>query len=267
MKIAVYVVFLILLIGQNLFCADGEIFFFIEDNNSTNYKVVARRISQADLLFGANFMELGDNHSYDEVESAIDVIGGEIVWGDAQRAFDYLRHTGSWPLIGEGILEFSIYRNNSAEPEFKFTINTIHCPVYPVPFVDMQFRYTYGTNFITSVVNGIYTDIDYNEFVNSWEISGQSREIVRYTNIVELTNLVGGSVENDIKITFNTAEKGFRYNDVQLGVEYNPGIFKRLWRGVYYGISTSHSTYTKNNIIYNFRNWDEYESYTTSATM
>jgi hypothetical protein len=270
MKIFKYLVLLILLIGRDLFCADGEIMFFIEDNSITTYKITARRINPnnpSDLYFGENFIELGDDHSYDFVISDIDVIGGSIVWGDYQRGFDYLRHQGSWPLIGEGILEFSIYRGNSSELLFKFTMNTIHCPVYPVLFADMQFRYTLGQNYVVAVVNQITTYIYFGDSVPSWALSGQSREIIRYTNPVELSNDVNGNVENDIRTTFNSAVKGFPYGGVQLGIPINPGTIVRLWRGVNYNISTSHSTYTKNNIIYNFRNWIGYETYTTSATL
>jgi len=104
-------------------------------------------------------------------------------------------------------------------------------------------------------------------YVNSWEILQEERNIEDYCNNIELTNLIDGVAENNVKTFFYNAGMGFPYNDVQLGVEYNPGIFKRLWRGVNYGVSTTHLSYTKNGVIYNFRNWFEYDIYTTSAIL
>ncbi|MBE7476205.1 MAG: hypothetical protein HND39_07915 [Ignavibacteriota bacterium] len=93
------------------------------------------------------------------------------------------------------------------------------------------------------------------------------RNISSYVNNIELTNLVGADVEFNIKTTFNNAIMGFPYNDVQLGQPYNPGDTARLWRGVNYGISTTHSSYTKNGIICNFRNWIGYENFSISAIL
>lgn len=52
----------------------------------------------------------------------------------------------------------------------------------------------------------------------------------------------------------------------QTGEEYDPGTVVPLWRGVYYGLTVSHATYTNNNIVYNFRNWFETENFTSSTT-
>lgn len=82
-----------------------------------------------------------------------------------------------------------------------------------------------------------------------------------------LINEIAGLVENNIKTTFNSATMGFPFNDVQLGFQYSPGDTVRLWRGVKYNISTSHTSYIKNGINYNFRNWNNYESYTSPATL
>ncbi|MBE0538729.1 MAG: hypothetical protein IH620_03375 [Ignavibacterium sp.] len=76
-----------------------------------------------------------------------------------------------------------------------------------------------------------------------------------------MTNLIGGSVESSIKTTFNSAPMGFPDNIAQINVQYNPGTVVNLWRGVYYNISTSHASYEKNGVNYNFRNWNNYLNY------
>ena len=266
MKGLTITLFLLSLSVQNIFAIPGEIWFYIDDNNNTNFKVVARRISLTEPLFGYNFMEIG-NSQFDEVTSDTDVLGNPLAhpW-DVLRGFDYLRDPHVWPLIGEGKLEFSIYRDGILL--FQFGIDLVHYPLPPQPlFADITFYFTATTNSLIAYTNGIYTEILNNSFVNCWELQGMERNISKYVNPVGLTNLVGGVVENNIKTTFNAATMGFPYGDVQLGVPYNPGTNVRLWRGVEYGLSTSHSTYTKNGIIYNFRNWIGYEAYTMSSTL
>ena len=266
MKGLTITLFLLSLSVQNIFAIPGEIWFYIDDNNNTNFKVVARRISLTEPLFGYNFMEIG-NSQFDEVTSDTDVLGNPLAhpW-DVLRGFDYLRDPHVWPLIGEGKLEFFVYRNDILL--FQFGIDLVHYPLPPQPlFADITFYFTATTNSLIAYTNGIYTEILNNSFVNCWELQGMERNISKYVNPVGLTNLVGGVVENNIKTTFNAATMGFPYGDVQLGVPYNPGTNVRLWRGVEYGLSTSHSTYTKNGIIYNFRNWIGYEAYTMSSTL
>ncbi|KAA0243231.1 MAG: hypothetical protein DYG97_14535 [Ignavibacteria bacterium CHB3] len=74
MKILAITLFLLVLSVQNIVAIHGEIWFYIDDNSNTNYKVVASRISTTEPLFGYNFMEVGNNQ-YDEVTSDIDVLG------------------------------------------------------------------------------------------------------------------------------------------------------------------------------------------------
>ncbi|MCC7095217.1 MAG: hypothetical protein IT277_13615, partial [Ignavibacteriaceae bacterium] len=266
MKILAITLFLLVLSVQNIVAIHGEIWFYIDDNSNTNYKVVASRISTTEPLFGYNFMEVGNNQ-YDEVTSDIDVLGYPLAhpW-DVLRGFDYLRDPHVWPLIGEGKLEFSIYRDGILL--FQFGIDLVHYPLPPQPlFADITFYFTATTNLLAAYTNGIYTEILNNSFVNCWELQEMERNISSYVNNIELTNLVGADVEFNIKTTFNNAIMGFPYNDVQLGQPYNPGDTARLWRGVNYGISTTHSSYTKNGIICNFRNWIGYENFSISAIL
>ncbi len=74
MKILAITLFLLVLSVQNIVAIRGKIWFYIDDNSNTNYKVVASRISTTEPLFGYNFMEVGNNQ-YDEVTSDIDVLG------------------------------------------------------------------------------------------------------------------------------------------------------------------------------------------------
>lgn len=260
------IIILLIFATSNIYSRCGELWFFIDDTN-TNYKIVAERIFLAEPLFGANFMELGDNHSYDEVTSdQIQVYLLDPPY-DFLLGFDYLRDTDPnnpcWPNIGEGKLKFTIYRDEMWR--FEFIIDLVHSNTSP----DINFFYSPSTGLFARG-NGYgmpEIPIPNEGYVNSWEILQEERNIEDYCNNIELTNLIDGVAENDVKTLFYNAGMGFPDNDVQLGVEYNPGIFKRLWRGVNYGVSTTHSSYTKNGVIYNFRNWDGYTKYTTSSTL
>ena len=58
MKIFTFTLAFILLIIQNLAAYEGELRFFIDDNdNEAAYTIVADRLSNNDPLFGVNFME------------------------------------------------------------------------------------------------------------------------------------------------------------------------------------------------------------------
>ena len=257
----------LLLSTHSIFGMDGEIWFYIDDNTpNVSYYVKAVRISNNDPLFGANFLEV-DTYNYNVVISDYDAVYQEPV-GEFEklRGFNFLRDIGAFPAIGEGKIRFEIYRNNVLI--FKFSIDLVHVGLPPNGTPDLTFEYSYlNPNVILAKANNITTQISNNSFVNTWDLQGETRNITPYLNQVTLTNLIAGSVESNIKTTFNTAPMGFPYNNVQLGVQYNPGTTVSLWRGVYYNISASHTSYVKNGVNYNFRNWNEpYSTNYSSST-
>jgi hypothetical protein len=68
MKSLVITLLLTLVAIQNLYSIEGELLFYIDNDQSDNYSIVARRISVNDPLFGINFMEVNTN-LYDQVIS------------------------------------------------------------------------------------------------------------------------------------------------------------------------------------------------------
>ncbi|MDY0082710.1 MAG: T9SS type A sorting domain-containing protein [Ignavibacteriaceae bacterium] len=255
----------LLLSTHSIFGMDGEIWFYIDDNTpNVSYYVKAVRISNNDPLFGANFLEV-DTYNYNVVISDYDAVYQEPV-GEFEklRGFNFLRDIGAFPAIGEGKIRFEIYRNNVLI--FKFSVDLVHSNVSP----DLTFKYYYSSNTMIGKGNGPTAQtiqIYNNGFINCWDLLGETRNISSYVNQVTLTNLIAGSVESNIKTTFNTAPMGFPYNNVQLGVQYNPGTTVSLWRGVYYNISASHTSYVKNGVNYNFRNWNNYLNFQSSTAL
>ena len=251
----VILLLVLLLSTYKTFGMDGEIWFYIDDNTpNVSYYVKAVRISNNDPLFGANFMEV-DTNIYNVVISDYDVTYQEPKGQfEKIRGFNFLRDPGLFPAIGEGKIRFEIYRDSVLV--FKFSVDLVHSITSP----DLTFKYYYSTNTLIGTGNGSSAptiQIYNNDFINCWDLLGEARNISSYTNQVTLTNLLAGSVESNIKTTFNTAPMGFPYNNVQLGVQYNPGTTVSLWRGVYYNISASHTSFVKNGVNYNFRNWGD----------
>ncbi|MCZ7609355.1 MAG: hypothetical protein M5U17_04255 [Ignavibacterium sp.] len=262
-----YIFLFTIILSINIFGMDGEIWFYIDDNTANvSYYVKAIRISNNDPLFGANFMEV-DTYNYNVVISDYDAVYHEPV-GEFEklRGFNFLRDIGAFPAIGEGKIRFEIYRNNVMV--FSFSIDLVHVGLPPNGTPDLTFEYKYATpNVIIAKANNVTTQISNSSFINCWDLQAESRNIIPYLNQVTLTNLLAGSVESNVKTTFNSAPMGFPYNDVQLGVQYNPGATVNLWRGVYYNISASHTSYVKNGVNYNFRNWNEpYSTNYSSST-
>jgi len=280
MKSLIIILFISILSCNKIFPLPGEFWFLIDDNyiSNYNYKVVATRISMSQPLFGKvngiDFMEVNSS-DYNVVTSDVDGLAGHqpVPYPfDVRRGFDYLRDPGFFPSIGEGYLEIAIYQDfpNPPYPHtdliFTFRLNNLHAESPDIIF-------EYSTNqptILTAKARGgsVVTTIYYGDNKQIWDLLGDPYQYISsYYNNIQLTNDVNGNPESDIKITFNTALMGFPDSTAQIGWEYDPGTFVHLWRGVEYGLSTSHSTYTKNGIIYNFRNWRQYESYTTSATL
>lgn len=252
------------LVSYNSFCRDGEIWFYIEDNTASNYRVEATRLNNNDPLFGADFMEV-DTDIYNFVVCNSSHLPAPYPW-DFWRGYDYLRNYGNFPEIGEGKLQFALYRDEVLV--FKFKIDLVHAGLSPLGSPDLNFEYNFANpNVIISTSAGITTQISYDSFVNCWTLRGETRNISYYVNQINLTNLVGSTVENSIKTTFNSAPMGFPDTTAQVNIQYNPGTVVNLWRGVYYNISTSHTSYVKNGVNYNFRNWENYNNYSSSSTL
>ncbi len=265
---SLFICALVILSTYEIFARNPEMYFRIDDNSSPapTYYIKAIRISHNDPLFGLNFMEVDDiNHQYDTVYSynkANMTEPTEIF--EFVRGFNYLRCPGHFPMIGEGKLRFEIYRNDNLV--FQFSIDLVSSIGSP----DILFKYYYENSTLTGEGSGSNPQIHQisnNSFINCWDILDTTRDITSYVNQVTLTNQIDGLVENNIKTSFNSATMGFPYSDVQLGFQYSPGNNVRLWRGVKYSISTSHTSYIKNGINYNFRNWDNYENYSSTSTL
>jgi hypothetical protein len=229
------VIILFLSSFREMLALPGEIWFLFDDDNNSNYKVVASRISSSDPLFGTNFLEVNTT-LYDQVTCSTDALPGVFIQEpfDYRRGFDYLRDPEQlWPLIGEGKLQFSVYLDNILV--FNFRIDLVHSVGTP----DITFEYTASTGEMyanSGGANPIITQIEFDEFVNCWELLGENRDISDYVNDVELSNYLDNSVENNIKIAFDNAFMGFPNEDVQLDLQYDPGTVVRLWGGVYYDI-------------------------------
>jgi hypothetical protein len=70
MRAFVMTLILMLITIQNLYGIEGEILFYLDNDQSDNYSIVVRRISVNDPLFGINFMEVNTN-LYDQVISKL----------------------------------------------------------------------------------------------------------------------------------------------------------------------------------------------------
>ncbi len=278
MKNLIITLFILFLSCNKIFPLPGEFWFLIDDNyiDGYNYKVVATRINMSQPLFGKvngiDFMEVNSS-DYNVVTSDVDGLEGHepIPYPfDERRGFDYLRDPGFFPSIGEGYLEINIYQDYQDPPHtdliFTFRLNNIHAES---PDIIFEYSVNQPTILIAKARGGsVVTTIYYGDNKQIWNLLGDPYQYISsYYNNIQLTNDVNGTAENDIKITFNTALMGFPDGTGQIGYQYDPGTFVHLWRGVEYGLSTSHSTYTKNNIIYSFRNWYLYENYSISSTL
>jgi hypothetical protein len=269
MKIFSLIIILSIIANHKIYSREGEIWFYIDNNQNHNYMVVAKRISLNDPLFGENFMEVNSTQ-YDIVISDEPRFESWLSF-DFYLGFDYLRDQGNygWPFIGEGKIEFSIYTHEDPTDNFlvfRFGIDLVHYPNPPLTFHDFTFLYSQENNTMIALTNGIYTEIMNNSFVNSWELQGMQREISSYVKNVELTNFLATGPEPDIKTIFTTATMGFPDpENFQTGEEYPPGTVAPLWCGVFYGLTVSQTTYSKNNVIYNFRNWFETENFSSST--
>ncbi|RPI63602.1 MAG: hypothetical protein EHM44_04745 [Ignavibacteriales bacterium] len=172
------------LVSYNSFCRDGEIWFYIEDNTASNYRVEATRLNNNDPLFGADFMEV-DTDIYNFVVCNSSHLPAPYPW-DFWRGYDYLRNYGNFPEIGEGKLQFALYRDEVLV--FKFKIDLVHAGLPPLGSPDLNFEYNFANpNVIISTSAGITTQISYDSFVNCWTLRGETRNISYYVNQINLT--------------------------------------------------------------------------------
>lgn len=88
---------LLILLIISLNCAlgyQGELRFFIDDDSSSDYKIIASRYDLNYPLFGLNFMMI-EGYDYNEVtsDSPLNIIGLDFeIW----LGFDYVEDTGSY---------------------------------------------------------------------------------------------------------------------------------------------------------------------------
>ena len=244
----------------------GELRFFIDDNSSNNYKIIAHRISMNDPLFGQYYMMIDpDDLTYNNVTSDEIKTGVQPPF-DFYLGFDFVRDQGNycWPFIGEGKYEITIYRNDI--PVFSFKIDLIH---YTEGLsADIDFEYLYTTNELYAI-DVIQKQVFMDDWVYSWEMHNQTRDLTAYQNEVLITNLGDGVTNNGIVTKLEQAQWGFPYDHPHylIGSEFIPGDQIHFWRGAYYGLSISPLTYIKDGLTYKFRNWDSYNDFSPDTIL
>lgn len=165
----------VIISAYEIFGRSPEMYFKIDDNSNPapTYYIRAIRISNNDPLFGANFMEVDDDHNYDEVYSYDKANLTEPVGiFEYVRGFNYLRAPGAFPEIGEGKLRFEIYRNEVIK--FQFSIDLVSAN--GSPDISFEFHYVDDNNIsMTGTGSGGSAQtiqITNNSFVNCWDFHG-----------------------------------------------------------------------------------------------
>ncbi|TAL62919.1 MAG: hypothetical protein EPN88_12780, partial [Bacteroidetes bacterium] len=250
---------------QNIFGFRGELRFFIDDDNSLIYKIIATRYSLTEPLFGINYMVI-ESDLYNTVVSDQIITGGLPPNYDLYLGFDYLRDQGNyyWPFIGEGKYIFSIYKDNVLV--FRFVIDLLHI-FSSISSPDIDFYYTANTGIMIAEGNGEPTIIEFDAFVNCWTLHNQVRNIDYYENDVELTNGGDYGLNNEIKNIYGNSLYGFPYDNYPSGTEFTAGVHENFWRGAKYDLSVNSTSYIQNNINYKFRNWENYNIFTSPGTL
>ncbi len=265
MKTFVLVIFLIIVDVLTAFGFCGELTFYVDDNSSSNYKIIASRYSLSDPIFGDNKMML-ETEDYDNVVSSEKDFEVDEPF-DFYLGFDYEEDHGSycWPFIGIGKYIITIYRDNIAVKAFKIDLLD-----EPAVSPDIRFEFTYTTNIlIAKTTEGGEDTISNNQWVYVWVLKNKTRDISPWENPVLVTNSRNGIVNENIETTLESAYYGFPYTEYQ----YTPGsVFITgeeiyFWRGAKYGISVSPIQYTDGGVNYKFRNWDIYNDYEPSTNL
>ncbi len=164
MKTFVLVIFLIIVDVLTAFGFCGELTFYVDDNSSSNYKIIASRYSLSDPIFGDNKMML-ETEDYDNVVSSEKDFEVDEPF-DFYLGFDYEEDHGSycWPFIGIGKYIITIYRDNIAVKAFKIDLLD-----EPAVSPDIRFEFTYTTNIlIAKTTEGGEDTISNNQWVYVW---------------------------------------------------------------------------------------------------
>lgn len=161
-----------------LFAYSGEYRFFIDDDGWSNYKVWAHRINLNEPLFGIDYMMV-ETHDCDDVWVFSEIKKSTTVPEPFEFyiAFDFLRDNGNsdWPFIGEGLYEYSIYRNDILV--FRFKLDSRHFNSQIVFSADINF-YWYSEESILTAQKGTTVSppihqIFYDQMHYSWIIHGE----------------------------------------------------------------------------------------------
>ncbi|MBZ0179274.1 MAG: hypothetical protein K8F36_08280 [Melioribacteraceae bacterium] len=256
MKNIKFLPILFLLISQSIYGWEQR--FYIDDNSTNTYKIIAYRYDLSAPLFGVNYMMI-EGSEYDTVytENIHSSPDGDY---DFWLGFDYVKDTGddTDPFIGEGLYEYRIYRNN--ELVFKFKIDLRHRNADPWWSPDIIFYYTYSTSTLFAK-SGNTTKITYissDEFIGCWTIHDESRNISKYENNVFVTNSANNQRNNSINTKLTSDIWGFPYDDYSINDEFTANEEINFWRGATYGLEASMVQYIRNDSIYKFRHWDNY---------
>lgn len=263
MKFLINTFFVVLTVTYSLFGFCGELRFFIDDQQSSDYKIIATRISLDDPLFGDDFTMIDPSIIiYNNVVSEIKIPVSP-PW-DFYIGFDYVRDGGSicWPLIGEGKYEIKIQRGT--QTVIKFSIDLISYSGSP----DIDFYYQYAINHLVAIhsSSGTQTEINDDDWVNCWDLRGETRNITNFQKEVEITNTVNGLVNNNLSTTLEGAQYGFPYDVYPVGYEFTPGEVVHFWRGGLYGLSVEPEL-SIGGTEYLFRNWKNYNDYSPSTVL
>jgi hypothetical protein len=134
--------------------------------------------------------------------------------------------------------------------------------------VDIDFEYTYTTNELYAI-DKIQKQVFVDDWVYSWEIHNQPRNLTAYQNEVLITNLGDGVTNNSIITQLDQAQWGFPYDhpNYPIGTAFVPSDQIHFWRGAYYGLSISPLTYIKDGLTYKFRNWESYNDFSSETIL
>ncbi|MBK7378950.1 MAG: hypothetical protein IPJ03_08055 [Ignavibacteriales bacterium] len=260
---------LLILLIISINCAfgyQGELRFFIDDDYSSDYKIIANRYDLNSPLFGIDFMMIEGN-DYNEVTSDDpgDIINPNSNF-DFWLGFDYVRDQGSyiWPFIGEGKYEFTIKRND--EIVFRFKIDLLHYTGSP----EIDFEYIHSIQKLTAYADSrreVIYNVQFDEMLYSWLILNEERDITAYENEVEITNLGNGKINPSLNIKLENADMGFPYINYSVGTEFNTSQHINVWRGAFYTLSVVQPIFTRNDTTFSFRHWDNYNVYNNPSTL
>lgn len=265
---------LILIHSSVLFAYIGEYRFLIDDDSWANYKILAHRINLNEPLFGIDFMMV-ETHDYDDVWVFSEIQKSTTVPAPFEFyiAFDFLRDQGNsmWPIFGEGLYEYNIYRNEILVFRFKFDSRHLNSQNMATP--DINF-YWYSEELKLTAQKGGNVgapihQIFYDQLHYSWIIWGETRDISWYENEVKISNSSNGLINSELSTKLNEATMGFPYDNHQSGYEFEAEEYENFWRGALYGLEITEEIFIRNDTIFKFRNWqnDNFKFYPKSTAL